>query len=128
LSSGKARSKPSRLFIAATAGASSSPSGPESTARETVGPFLEAWCFARETQVDVRTTFEDWIASKKLPSRNEKDGEHLFDMLVDAWQIEPGKTLADAVNAVTRAAHRSDGTHRVQQELERRATRLVAIA
>ncbi len=97
-------------------------------ARETVGPFLEAWGHARTVKVDIESTFKGWIETKQLPSRNEKDGEQLFDALVDAWKIEPGDTLADAVNAVTRAAHRSTSNLNVQQALERRAARLLIVA
>ena len=47
--------------------------------------------------------------------------------LMRAWEREPGGSLADAVNAVTRSAHEHPGWTLGQREaLERQAAGLVA--
>lgn len=95
-------------------------------ARGKVGFFLEAWGHARTLKVDPVETFNAWVATKKVIVPGERDGEVVVNHLVDAWKQEPGNTLADAVNALTRAAHTVPTWNlSVREELERAAGRIV---
>lgn len=100
-------------------------------ARGKIGAFLEAWGHARTVKLDARETLKSWVDEKKVQVpgvRTEGDREQLVSTLLSAWQKEPGDTLADAVNAVTRAAHEHlTWPLNVREELERQAARLVYV-
>ena len=72
-----------------------------------------------------------WVTDKKLQLkgvRSDADRDAVVDALLRSWQHEPGDTLADAVNAVTRAAHENvNWDVQVREELERQAARLVYV-
>lgn len=100
-------------------------------ARASVGNFLDAWGHARTVQVDVEETLRSWVESKKLHvpgTRTAAQRDALVDDLLASWSSEPGDTLADAVNAVTRAAHENPlwGVD-IREEIERQASRLVLV-
>jgi len=100
-------------------------------ARGTVGRFLESWQFARSTRVDVPQTIRSWVEQKKLKVpgvRSAAQRDALVEKLLESWQVEPGETLADAVNAVTRAAHENTAWDiAIREEIERQASRLVYV-
>ncbi len=97
-------------------------------ARASVSRFLEAWGHARTVKVDPEQTLRSWVTQGKLYASKRRDDEAIVDALLSSWQQEPGDTLADAVNAVTRSAH-SVPTWDIdfREELERRASRLVLV-
>lgn len=97
-------------------------------AREKIGSFLEAWGYARTVVVEPETQFRTWLRKGriKLPGREPRD--QTLQALMEAWHREPGNTLADAVNAVTRAAHETPGwTQEVTDTLQRQAAELVLV-
>jgi hypothetical protein len=95
-------------------------------ARAKVSRFLDAWGFARSLKVDVIETFRGWIDAGVVDVEGERDDEAVLNSLVAAWQEEPGDTLADAVNALTRAAHTvPTWSLSVREELERAAGKIV---
>ena len=98
-------------------------------ARNKVGDFLEAWGHARQLKVDPEETFRTWLKDRKLQLkgvRSDADRDRVVEALLASWQREPGDTLADAVNAVTRAAHENPfwGVN-IREEMERQAAKLV---
>lgn len=97
-------------------------------ARESVGAFLTAWGHARTVKVDPRETLRVWVEERRvLPSLRDREGLH--DVLLHAWSHEPGETLADCVNALTRAAHEAPSwSQTTREELERGACELVYLA
>ena len=101
-------------------------------ARASVVPLLEAWGHARTVRVDVDALLREWIDERKITvpgTRSAADREATYEHLLSAWRREPGDTLADAVNAVTRAAHENPlWDIGVREELERQASRLVLVA
>jgi len=117
------RGEPSRILEVVSEGVE--------TAREKVGSFLEAWGHARTVKVDVPELLRDWVAKKKvdLPGiRSAAAREEVVDAFESAWRKEPGDTLADAVNAVTRAAHEESKWDVLFREaLERQAAELVYV-
>jgi hypothetical protein len=100
-------------------------------ARASVGKFLEAWGHARSVRVKPKETLKEWIDRRTISvpgSRSEDGREAALDVLLSAWDKEPGDTLADAVNAVTRAAHEHESWDiDVREKLEREAARLVLV-
>lgn len=100
-------------------------------ARAAVGDFLEAWGHARQTRTDVPKLLEDWVRTRKLQVpgvRSAAERDAVVESLLQSWTKEPGDTVADAVNAVTRAAHENPmwGID-IREELERQASRLVLL-
>lgn len=97
-------------------------------ARGKIGDFLNAWGHARSVLVDPETIIRRWVDEKKVFVQGERDRDQVVQRLLDAWNYEPGVTLADAVNAVTRAAHETPTwSLSVREELERQAARLVLV-
>lgn len=97
-------------------------------ARGKIGDFLAAWGHARTVEVDVPDTFRRWVDERKLGPIPSRDRDQAVETLLTSWQTEPGGTLADAVNAVTRSAHESDWwTRDLRRELEQRAASLVLV-
>ncbi|TAK04029.1 hypothetical protein EPO34_02630 [Patescibacteria group bacterium] len=95
-------------------------------ARSKIGFFLDAWGHARTLKVEPLATFKRWVETREVVVPGERDGDAVVNALVDAWKQEPGDTLADAVNALTRAAHLVPTWNMsVREELERAAGRLV---
>lgn len=74
------------------------------TARSKVASFLEAWGHSRTLKIDVEATLKGWVSDKRVAVPGARP-ESVLEALVAAWRKEPGGTLADAVCAVTRAAH-----------------------
>lgn len=97
-------------------------------ARDKISSFLEAWGYARTVKVDPMETFEQWVEEKKLQVRGDRDRDALVEILLSSWKKEPGDTLADCVNAVSRAAHETPtwGLD-VREEFERQAAKLVLV-
>lgn len=97
-------------------------------AREKIADFLEAWGHARKVVVDVAATLRAWVDERKLGAIPARDRDQAVEALLGSWQKEPGDTLADAVNAVSRSAHESDFWSRdLRAELEARAASLVLV-
>ncbi|MES2692601.1 MAG: hypothetical protein V4773_03940, partial [Verrucomicrobiota bacterium] len=95
-------------------------------ASSAVGDFLEAWIHARRVKVDVPSTVRSWIEEKRLGVLPVKDRDRAVEEILRSWGHEPGDSLADAVNAVTRSAHDSDWwRHDLRRELEEQAGRLL---
>jgi hypothetical protein len=93
--------------------------------------FLTAWGKARSTPVSsVKETLARWVKDRALvvPGRSQDDRDQAVEAMLRAWRKEPGNTLADAVNAVTRAAHENPmwGVD-WQEEIERQASRLILL-
>lgn len=101
-------------------------------ARASVAMLLEAWGHARTVRVDVEALLREWVDERTVAvpgTRSAADREATYEHFLDAWRQEPGDTLADAVNAVTRAAHENPlWDIGVREELERQASRLVLAA
>ena len=97
-------------------------------ARGKVGVFLEAWGHARTVKIDPVKTIRSWIEEKKVTVAGERKTDALMEIFLGAWQKEPGDTLADAVNAVSRAAHEHPlWSFNIREELERQAAQLVYV-
>ncbi|MDP2314892.1 MAG: hypothetical protein Q8P41_18475 [Pseudomonadota bacterium] len=97
-------------------------------ARAKIGDFLNAWGHARSVLVDPETILRRWVDDKKVFVQGERDRDLVVQRLLDAWNYEPGVTLADAVNAVSRAAHETPTwSLSIREELERQAARLVLV-
>lgn len=97
-------------------------------ARGKVAHFLDAWGHARTVKVDPTETIRRWVAEKKVTPQSEKLRDQLVEAILTAWYVEPGETLADAVNAVSRAAHETPSfTMDYREQLERQAARLVLV-
>ena len=56
-----------------------------------------------------------------------EDRDRVVQSLLNAWEKEPGDTLADTINAVTHAAHEEGWSVTFRRELERQAFRLVLV-
>lgn len=98
-------------------------------ARSTVGRFLEAWGHARTVKIAPEDTLRAWVDEKRLYPWGLRERDLVVQSLLRAWEKEPGDTLADAVNAVTRAAHENtEWSMDVRDQLERQAARLVLVA
>ncbi len=70
--------------------------------------------------------FAAWVDEGTVVVPGERDDKVVVSALVDAWTQEPGDTLADAVNALTRAAHVVPAwSLSVREELERAAGEIV---
>jgi hypothetical protein len=100
-------------------------------ARSRVADFLESWGHARTVKVNVEELLREWVEERKVQVRGVRSAaerDAVVKALLTSWQQEPGDTLADAVNAVTRAAHEHPlwGVD-VREELERQAARLVLV-
>lgn len=97
-------------------------------ARGRVADFLGAWGRARSTLVDAEALVRDWVEEKRLLPRGERDRDAVVESLLSAWRKEPGNTLADASNALSRAAHENPlwGMD-FREELERQAARMVLV-
>jgi len=100
-------------------------------AREKVADFLEAWGHARTVKIEnPEEELKKWVHTRRLKVpgiRSEKARDELAQDLIAAWRKEPGETLADCVNAVTRTAHASRWDRLVQEALERQAAELVLV-
>lgn len=95
-------------------------------ARDKVSDFLDAWGHARTVKVEPEDQFRNWVRRGKLKLPGKTDKEQTVLALMDAWRREPGDTLADAVNAVTRAAHEHEPWGQdVRESLELQAASLV---
>lgn len=95
-------------------------------ARGKVASFLAAWGHARTLKIDPMEIFKGWVADKTVVVAGERDGDAVVNQLIAAWKQEPGDTLADAVNALTRAAHVvPTWSLSVRGELERAAGKIV---
>lgn len=98
-------------------------------ARASVANFLQAWGHARTVKVDAELRIRQIVAEQKLQPRGAKDRDAVVEALLDAWHAEPGGTVADVANALTRAAHEQPTWPLdFREELERQAARLVYVA
>jgi hypothetical protein len=114
------RGDPARILAAVALGVEA--------ARAKIATFLDAWGHARTVKVHPTETIRQWVATKKLTPRTDKERDHLVDVILGAWEHEPGNTLADAVNAVSRAAHETPSFPMdFREQLERQAARLVLV-
>lgn len=97
-------------------------------AREKVGTFLEAWGHARTVKVDVQELLREWVEEKSILPRTRMENDVIVEELLCAWRKEPGDSLADAINALSRSAHESDlWDMDFREEMERQAARLVLV-
>jgi len=100
-------------------------------ARAKVSAFLEAWGYARTVKVDVEEVLKQLVLERKIQVKGVRSAEErdaVVEVLLTAWRAEPGNTLADAANAVSRAAHEHPlWDVAVREELERQAARLVLV-
>ena len=100
-------------------------------ARAKIGDFLNAWGHARTVKVEVPSLLEEWVQERKLQLpgvRSAGQRDAVVQAMLDAWAKEPGDTLADAVNAVTRSAHEQiDWNLDLREALEKQASRLVLV-
>lgn len=99
-------------------------------ARASIAPFLEAWGHARAVKaLQPRETFEEWLRGGKLPlpgPRTDEGRRTYLDELLASFRKEPGDSLADLVNALSRAAHEVPAWPQTfREDLERQAGRLV---
>lgn len=98
------------------------------TARSKVADFLDAWGHARSTKTNPENLLRMWVEDKSIHAPGVRDTDAVVQALLDAFHKEPGDTVADAVNAVTRAAHETPwwGVN-IREELERQAAQLVYV-
>lgn len=97
-------------------------------ARAKIGEFLAAWGYARTVKVEPLALIRQWVEEKKVGSVSPKERDAVVAAIVAAFHREPGDTLADAVNAVSRAAHETPTwSMDFRAELERQAARLVLV-
>jgi len=95
-------------------------------AREKVAHFLEAWGKARTLKLDPAKTIQKLVEKRQLKVKGEPDKERLTRIFLSHWAKEPGDTLADVANAITRAAHEhTEWPMTVREVLERQAAELV---
>lgn len=97
-------------------------------ARAKIVDFLEAWGHARTVKVEPEKLIRRWVEDNKLLPRGERSRDAVVEAILTSFNREPGNTLADAVNAVSRAAHEHPlwGMD-FRAELERQAARLVYV-
>lgn len=68
--------------------------------------FLDAWNLARDMQVDIDQRLAEYVADIKARLDLRQSTKASLDRaLRGAFEVEPGDTEADVLNAVTRAAH-----------------------
>ncbi len=97
-------------------------------AREKIADFLAAWGRARSVKVDPEVTIRQIVEERRLLPRGQRDVDAVVEAILAAWRREPGDTLADAANALTRAAHETPTWGMdFREELERQAARLVLV-
>ncbi len=100
-------------------------------ARASVGSFLEAWGHARTVKLDARAVLKDMVEQRKLELPGIRSKEQRNGVLTDlfaAWEAEPGDTVADVANAMTRAAHATGKyDYLLQAALERQASELILL-
>jgi hypothetical protein len=98
-------------------------------ARAKIGDFLQAWGHARTVKTDPERLIKLWVEHRELGNISPKERDSVVEALLSAFHKEPGDTLADAVNAVSRAAHETVAWGMdFRAELERHAARLVYVA
>ena len=93
-----------------------------------IDPFLDMWGEARRTKVaDPVAALHDLVCGVLAPpTKGQREGA--LAALKAAFAVEPGNSVADLVNAVTRAAHESvDLEADYRDFLERRAASLVLV-
>jgi len=96
-------------------------------AREKVGEFLEAWGHARQVHLpEPKEELASWVDKGRIELPLREDPKRIVDALFAAYDEEPGETVADLVNAVSRAAHQTPRWGMdVRESLERQAAELV---
>lgn len=98
------------------------------SARDKIALFLDAWGVARRTRVDPEATLREWLAKRKLLAVSDKARDTVVESVLSAWREEPGDTLADCANALSRAAHEDPFlTLDFREEMERLAARLILV-
>ena len=99
-------------------------------------PFAQAWGILREqdiqsvelwgtTYASIPDAIEGAVAKGQITASLGKDV--LTAALIQSYNLEPGETIADLVNAVTRCAHEGEWDMTIRDELEREAGRLVPV-
>jgi len=97
-------------------------------ARAKIDDFLGAWGHARTVQVEPEEQFIKWLRRGDIKLPGKRDERMTVEAFMAAWGVEQGNTLADAVNAVTRAAHQTTGWGwDVRETIERQAADLVLV-
>lgn len=105
-------------------------------APDVFGMFALDWNLTRETEVnaveiygvrypDVPTALAGLVEREKITSDIARDA--LTEILLTGWQAEPGNTLADIVNAITRSHSSTLLDDIARDALERQASVLVPI-
>lgn len=98
--------------------------------------FAEDWGILRKTPVDKikiwGATYEDVPSALDALVRQGKIAKSIGDKvaveaMLTGWRNEPGNTLADLINAVTRAAWQSDFDQLEREQLEREAGDLIPV-
>lgn len=98
-------------------------------ARGLIDRFLESWGHARTSHVNVGETLDTWVKRRKLDVPGLRDKAVLRAEVERALHSEPGDSVADLINAVTRSAHESPLWNQTQREaLERQAGVLLMAA
>lgn len=100
-----------------------------------VAPFAAAWSLARRTDLLEQVAGSKWSAADLFRGMLAEDhvrapagvtDEEMVQRLVAAWQREPGYSVADVANAVSRAAHEESWSSPwASQELEEQAGELL---
>lgn len=103
-------------------------------ARELIAPFLQSWGAARaatiaESEEQMKARIEAIVNESRGGVKATKaERETAIPAILNAWRAEPGFTVADLANALTRAAHESeDFVADYRSHLERRAGQLVLV-
>lgn len=87
-------------------------------ARTRVGAFLEAWGHARTLKADFQALLPDLALRAVELGAPRSQTADLEKAMALAYAREPGDTMADVSNAVTRAAHESPFPQRTREILE----------
>lgn len=99
------------------------------SAAKCIDPFLDMWGKARKVRVeDPIEALRSLVYGGALAPATKGEREGALAALTAAFAVEPGNTLADLVNAATRAAHESTDLEADYRDfLERRAASLVLV-
>lgn len=95
-------------------------------ARASVASFLTAWGHARTVHTDPMKALRRLVDDRKVVPPAKRDDA--LAALRRAWEAEPGDTVADVANAVTRAAHEElTWNYDFRENLERAAAQMVLV-
>lgn len=97
-------------------------------ARQKIDHFLGSWGHARTLRFDMAAEVDRLVSGAVRAGAPKSAGERLAKAFALAYSREPGGTVADAANAVTRAAHEGGFGQDTRDVLERFGAQVIAEA